>query len=204
MLASRLALNSLGDEQMDGLDFFTDLIGLGEEATSLSVGEMALRAAIIYVVTLLIVRLGKKRFMGSGTAFDMIVGIMLGSMASRAITGNAPMVPTMVGAAVLVALHWLFSGIALRSQAFGTFIKGHARTMIRDGQADRHQMRKAHITDRDLDEDLRSQGVDSAAKVREARLERSGKLSVVKQEAAPKIIEVRVEQGVQTVRIELA
>ena len=189
---------------MDGLDSFSDLLGAGKEASALGVGEMALRALIIYLVTLAIVRLGKKRFMGSGTAFDMIVGIILGSMASRALTGNAPMVPTMTAAAVLVALHWLFSGIALRSKAFGTLMKGHSRTIIRDGEVDLHQMRKAHITERDLDEDLRAKGLDGPAKVKEARLERSGSLSVVEQEKGSKIIEVKVEQGVQTVRIELA
>ena len=189
---------------MDGPSSFAELIGLGREAHSLGIGEMALRALIIYVVTLAIVRLGKKRFMGSGTAFDMIVGVMLGSMASRALTGNAPMVSTMVGAAVLVGLHWLFSGIALRWEGFGTLVKGHDRLIVRDGEADRHKMRKAHITDHDLNEDLRSQGLDTLDKVKEARLERSGRLSVVEREKSPKILEVRVEQGVQTVRIELA
>ncbi|HLL58572.1 MAG TPA: hypothetical protein VK391_01610, partial [Allosphingosinicella sp.] len=122
------------------------IIGLSKEAKDLDIGEMALRAAIIYTVTLAIVRLGKKRFMGSGTAFDMIVGIMLGSMASRALTGNAPMVPTMVGAAVLVFMHWLFSAIALRSHGFGVLIKGHPRVLVRDGEIDEAMMRKTHMT----------------------------------------------------------
>jgi uncharacterized membrane protein YcaP (DUF421 family) len=179
------------------------IIGLGKEASELDVGEMALRAAIIYVVTLVIVRLGKKRFMGSGTAFDMIVGIMLGSMASRALTGNAPMVPTMTASAILVFMHWLFSGIALRSHRFGVLVKGHSRLLVENGVVDEAVMRRTHMTRRDLEEDLRSQGVDDPSKIKEGRLERSGRVSVVKQEAAPRIVEVQVERGVQTVRIEL-
>ena len=186
---------------MEALD---QIIGLGEDARQLDVGQMALRAAIIYMVTLAIVRLGKKRFMGSGTAFDMIVGIMLGSMASRALTGNSPMLPTMVAAAVLVFMHWLFSGIALRSHAFGNFVKGHPRILVRDGRVDEGQMRAAHMSDRDLDEDLRSQGVNDAARVAEARLERSGNVSVVKRSPEAKVVDVHVAPGVQTVRIELA
>jgi uncharacterized membrane protein YcaP (DUF421 family) len=186
---------------MDGLE---EIIGLGKEARELAVGEMVLRAAIIYTVTLAIVRLGKKRFMGGGTAFDMIVGIMLGSMASRALTGNAPMIPTMAGAAMLVFMHWLFSAIALRSHGFGALIKGGADTLVKDGRVDEAMMRKAHMTERDLDEDLRSSGVDDPAKVAEARLERSGSLSVVKRSEAPKVVEVDVAAGVQRVRIELA
>lgn len=186
---------------MDGLE---ELIGLGKDARQLDVGEMAIRAAIIYAVTLAIVRLGKKRFMGSGTAFDMIVGIMLGSMASRALTGNSPFVATMVGAAVLVFLHWLFSGIALRWHGFGTLVKGHSRLLVKDGEVDQHMMRKTHTTRRDLEEDLRSQGVEHVSSVKEARLERSGTVSVLKAEKAPKVVEVAVENGVQRVRIELA
>jgi uncharacterized membrane protein YcaP (DUF421 family) len=186
---------------MDGLE---QLIGLGKEAKDLDVGEMALRAAIIYVVTLAIVRLGKKRFMGGGTAFDMIVGIMLGSMASRALTGNAPMVATMVGAAVLMLSHWLFSAAALRSHLFGRLIKGDPEVLVRDGTVDEAALRKAHMTPRDLEEDLRSQGMSDPAGAAEARLERNGRVSVVKQERAPKIVEVQVAAGVQTVRIELA
>jgi hypothetical protein len=40
--------------------------------------------------------------------------------------------------------------------------------------------------------------------VAEARLERSGALSVVKEERAPRVVEVQVAAGVQIVRIELA
>jgi uncharacterized membrane protein YcaP (DUF421 family) len=185
------------------MDALEDIIGIGKQAMELDAGEMALRAAIIYIMTLAIVRLGKKRFMGSGTAFDMIIGIMLGSMASRALTGNAPIVPTMTGAAALVAAHWLFSAIAVRWHGFGVLIKGHPDTIVRDGSIDEAAMRKAHMTQRDLEEDFRDNGLKDAAEVAEARLERSGRMSVVKAKREPRILEVQVAAGVQTVRIEL-
>jgi uncharacterized membrane protein YcaP (DUF421 family) len=127
-----------------------------------------------------IVRLGKKRFMARATAFDVILGIMLGSLASRAITGNAPFVATIVSTAVLVALHWMFSAAALRSHSFGIAIKGHAEVVIRDGKIEPAVMRKLHLTPSDLWEDLRTRGIDRLEQVKEARLERSGKLSVIR------------------------
>jgi len=42
------------------------------------------------------------------------------------------------------------------------------------------------------------------AQVAEARLERSGQLSVIKAEREPKVVEVKVAEGVQTLRIEIA
>src|ERR671921_869095 len=111
--------------------------------------QMALRAVVVYVVTVIIVRLGKKRFMGQGTAFDVILGIMLGSIVSRAITGNAPLLPALAAGAVLLAMHSLFSAVAMHWHGFGGLIKGHHRLLVRHGQVDGREMRKAHMSDRD-------------------------------------------------------
>lgn len=164
--------------------------------------QMAVRAVIVYVLALIMVRLGKKRFLGKATAFDIILGIMLGSIISRAITGNSPFFPTLLAAAVLIAMHWLFTGIALRSHRFGTMIKGHPRLLVRDGKVDWQEMRAAHLTEHDLWEDLRQHGVTDLAQVAEARLERNGGISICKAET-PKVIDIDVADGVQTVRVEL-
>jgi uncharacterized membrane protein YcaP (DUF421 family) len=179
------------------------VLGIGLESRDINVVQMALRAAVIYVTTVLIVRLGKKRFMGQATAFDVILGIMLGSIVSRAITGNAPFLPALASAAVLVAMHSLFSGIALRWHGFGRAIKGEARLLVENGQVEHRAMRAAHMTDKDLWEDLRVKGVSRLEEVAEGRLERSGNFSVIKAKGEPKILDIRVAEGVQTVRIEL-
>jgi uncharacterized membrane protein YcaP (DUF421 family) len=64
-------------------------------------------------------------------------------------------------------------------------------------------MRRQRLSEGDLDEALRLNGrVEDRRKVKEARFERNGRVSVV-QRAEPKVVEVRVEDGVQTVRIEI-
>jgi uncharacterized membrane protein YcaP (DUF421 family) len=178
-------------------------LGLGLESRDINVLQMGLRAAIVYVVTVLMVRLAKKRFMGRATAFDVILGIMIGSIVSRAVTGNAPFLPALVATAVLLAMHWLFSGIAMRWHGFGTLIKDKSQVLVRKGDVDAQAMRQAHMTEHDLWEDLRGKGISRLEQVEEARLERSGKLSVIKGQPEPKIVDVRVQDGVQTIRIEI-
>ena len=182
--------------------FLRAALGLGLESKDIGVAQMAFRAAVVYAVTVAFVRLAKKRFMGRATAFDVILGIMLGSIVSRAITGNAPFWPALAAGAALIAMHWLFSFGASRSHRFGDLVKGRPRVLVRDGKPDRDAMRRAHITEHDLDEDLRTEGLDRAETVKEARLERSGKVSVVKRGEA-RVVEVRVEDGVQVVRVEV-
>jgi uncharacterized membrane protein YcaP (DUF421 family) len=189
---------------MDRIEsLFRLVLGLGLEGKDLNVPQMALRAVVVYVTAVLIVRLGKKRFMGRATAFDVILGIMLGSIVSRAVTGNAPFFPALAAGAVLVAMHWLFSSIALRWHGFGVAVKGRPLVLVRDGRIEQDAMRGAHMTEHDLWEDLRGKSISRLEEVSEARLERNGRLSVIKAQQRPKVVEVAVADGVQTVRIEL-
>ena len=164
---------------MDGWSIDTAL-GLHEPAHSLSTGQMALRAVVVYGALLLVVRLGHKRFAGRTTAFDMVLAIVLGSVASRAVSGTAPFVPTLVACAVLVALHWLVAAASFHSHRFGLLVKGKPSELVRDGRAIEAQMRRSAISIHDLDEALREAGVADVAKVASARLERGGHISVVK------------------------
>lgn len=83
------------------------MLGLDEE--NLNVWQMAVRAVVVYVAAVAMVRLGDKRFMGKNTAFDVILGIILGSVVSRAITGSAPFSPSIGAGFVLVGVHYLKS-----------------------------------------------------------------------------------------------
>ncbi len=178
-------------------------LGLGLESRDINSLQMGLRAAVVFIVTVLMVRLAKKRFMGRATAFDVILGIMIGSIVSRAVTGNGPFLPALVATAVLLGMHWVFSWIAMRWHGFGSLIKDEPRLLVRNGEIDRHEMRKTHMTEHDLWEDLRGKSVSALKQVAEARLERSGNLSVIKVRSNPKVIEVQVQDGVQSVRIEI-
>jgi uncharacterized membrane protein YcaP (DUF421 family) len=182
-------------------------LGLGLEGKELTAAQMALRAAVVYAAVVLLVRLGKRRFMGRASAFDVILGIMLGSVASRGITGNAPLGPTLAAAAALLAMHWAASALAVRWHPFGEAVKGRPVVLVREGRIEEAAMRAAHLTERDLHEGLRRHGLTSAERVAEARLERNGDISVVRAaapaERAPRVAEVRVAEGVQTVRLEL-
>lgn len=165
------------------VQFIDRLMGLSLRSQQLGFGQIALRAALMYLLLLAIVRAGKKRFMGRATAFDVVLVIMVGSIAARALTGGAPYFPALLGIVVLVFVHWLFSLIGQRSPAFSKLIKGHSTLLVKDGRILSEPMADAHVSRDDLDEDLRQKGIGDLSRVKEARLERSGQLSVLK---APK------------------
>lgn len=180
------------------------LLGLGLDVGDVGAIQMALRTILIYAFTLAIVRLGSKRFLAEATAFDVIVGIMLGSIMSRAINGSAPLVPTLAAGVILIGGHWLLGMLSYNLDWFGPLIKGSPVLLIRDGDIQEPGMRKAGLSRQDLEQALRLEakqtGLDG---VRLAYMERNGAISVIPCKPKPQAFEVVVQDGVQTVRIEL-
>lgn len=156
------------------------LLGWSAQPQELTYYQIGLRAVLVYLAMIAFVRFGKKRFLSRATAFDAILVIIIGSTAARAIVGQAPFFGTLAAVLVLIAVHWLISLATSGSPALGSLVKGNATVLIRNGRVDRKALWAAHMSADDLEEDLREEGVDDAATVKEARLERSGKLSVIR------------------------
>lgn len=164
-------------------DAFSRALGLEWEGRDLTMTHMALRAVVVFVLSIVMLKVGDKRFMGKSTALDVFLGIVFGSTVSRAITGNAPFFPALAGGLTLVLLHWLFAAVAFRSQGFGRLVKGRSNLLVRDGEILWDAMRKSHVTTHDLEEALRREGEEPDVKrVKEAHLERNGDISILMRE----------------------
>lgn len=155
-------------------------LGLGLDNKDINVWQMSLRAIIVFVIAIGLIRLANKRFMGKYSAIDVLLGIIIGSIVSRAITGNAPFFPALAASLVLVLLHRTVSAIAFRSHLFSTMVKGHERTLIRDGELQWHEMRRSHITEHDVHEAMRNSGTaPDVRSVKSGHLERNGDISII-------------------------
>jgi len=142
---------------------------------------MSARAVIVFGFAVALARVADRRMLGHNAGFDIMLLVVLGSVLSRAINGQAAFFPTLGASALLVALHHLVATVAFHSHGFSQWVKGRPRTLVRQGRIDARALAQAKFTDDDLDESLRlNGGVDDIAQVTEARLERNGTVSVVK------------------------
>ena len=107
-------------------------LGLSLESHDITWHQMALRALLTFIIILVIVRCAHKRFLGKATAFDVVLVILLGSIASRAITGNAPFFPALLSTSVLGALQWMCAWISFGLLLFRAWSKAH-RPYSRNG-----------------------------------------------------------------------
>jgi uncharacterized membrane protein YcaP (DUF421 family) len=160
------------------MDALSDLLGRsGEELTWI---QMSARAVVIFAFGVFLVRIASKRAFGKWDALDIIVSIIIGSNLSRAITGNAPLLPTMAASLTLILLHAGLAHLAVLIRPLGPLLKGKAAQLIADGKVDEAALRRHGIGHHDLDEALRSCGVEEVGQVRSAWIERNGSISVVK------------------------
>jgi uncharacterized membrane protein YcaP (DUF421 family) len=177
------------------------IFGADEPVQPLPLPQVAARAVLVYLVGMAIVRIGKSRLISRVTTVDVLLGFILGSLLGRGITGSASLSGTFVSSAAIVAAHFAVTGLAMRWPWFETLIKGHARIVIQEGQTKLEPLHISHLSEADLDEELRLSGVEGRDQVKLAFKERNGEVSVIKKEKEPRVVEVNVEKGVQTVRI---
>lgn len=165
---------------MCGMQEILDTVfGLHEQ--TLTWWQMSARAVGVFFAALFIIRIGSHRIFGKNTAFDIILGIIYGSVLSRAITGNSPFWPTLAAAFTLVMLHKALAMIAYHSNiGFGDLIKGRPQLLVKDGKLQEKEMRDNSVTKSDLLEALRSSGsATDLERIDVAYLERSGSISII-------------------------
>ena len=164
-----------------------DLFGGDYPDVPLKLSQIVLRAVFVYGVTLLIVRVGKSRIISHTTTIDVILGFILGSLVSRAVTGSASISGTLAAAAALVASHWLLTAMACRWHWFGTLMKGSSHLVVLDGKPMTKPMRHSHISPHDLVEEMRLAGIGELEHVHEAFKERNGQISFIKRPATARV-----------------
>ena len=164
-------------------DFVGPLLGLGAEPKDLTFVQISLRGIIIFLATLIMIRLGHKRSLARKTAFDAVLIVILASVLSRAINGSSAFFATLGGGLVIVLVHRLFAALAYYSHWFGVLIKGRPDLIIEDGDLILKGMRRNHISRHDLEEDLRlAAKTENLNDIRTGYVERSGDISFIKKE----------------------
>jgi uncharacterized membrane protein YcaP (DUF421 family) len=157
-----------------------EILGLHVGAHELSFGQMAARALVVFLFGIVLARVGDRRLLAKNAGYDIVLLVTLGSVLSRAINGQAPFFPTVGASALLVVLHRLLGMAAFHSHRVSQLVKGREKPLIRQGRVEADELRRNHITEDDLMENLRiNGGVNDAQEVEVAQLERNGSISVV-------------------------
>ena len=150
----------------------------------LEIGEMAVRAAVGYVVVLVLVRLAGKRLLGRGTPFDLLVIVMIGGMMARSVTGGCAVPQAIVAVAGLLFLDWAISWLSARSSGFELLMEGKPDVLVDEGRVIDAARLKNHVTRDMLQRAAREAKLRGLEDVERVVLEQHGRLSVLPRDKA--------------------
>ena len=143
--------------------------------------HFVLRALVVYVFVMVLVRVSGKRAVGQFTPFDMVLLILIGNAVQNGINGgDNSLTGALIMATTLIVLNY---GVALatsRNARLERIVEGVPVVLARNGQLFEGVLRRELVSREDFREALRMNGVDDVAEVELALLETNGSISVVK------------------------
>ena len=137
------------------------------------------RAFVVFVFGLFLLRISGRRTFARWSALDIIVSIIMGSSLSRALTGSAPLGGTLLAMILIAFLHWVLARAASRSPRFAHLVEGRAVILGESGNVFPREMQRYNISQTDMQEALRKEGVRDAGQTRQVTLEPSGTITVL-------------------------
>lgn len=142
--------------------------------------ELVLRAAAVYVVLLMLVRLSGKRTVGQFTPFDLLVMVLLSEGVSNAmLAGDESLLGGLIIASTLIGLNTIVRRVAARSKRVRGMTEGDPVVLGREGRIFKDRLLKEHVSEDDLMQALREADCE-LEEMRLAFLEVDGKFSILK------------------------
>lgn len=142
--------------------------------------EVALRAAITYVVLQLLVRLAGSKAVSRYSTADIVLVFLIAQAARQTIVGtDISITNAAVGLATLFLLDWLVTSLSARSSKIADIAQGRVHQLVRNGEVVEAALRRTHVSKDELLAQVRRHHRTSLDDVRDAYLERSGHISLI-------------------------
>jgi uncharacterized membrane protein YcaP (DUF421 family) len=145
--------------------------------------DIVYRAAVIYFFLWFITRALGKRELGQMSAFELVMLVTMGDLIQQGTTQEDY---SLTGAALAVGtfavLMLLFSWVSFRFPRTRNAVEGLPVVIVQDGRPREDVMRLERISDFELKEGLREQGIEDVRKVRVGLLEPDGRFSFFTEE----------------------
>jgi uncharacterized membrane protein YcaP (DUF421 family) len=151
---------------------------LGLELHELEWHHMVIRAVVVFMLAMVLIRVTGMRTFGTQSAFDIVLSITIGGVLSRCITGHYPFFPTLAAASTLAVCHRLVAALS-RFDTMNIILQGKPICLYSHGQLQSRMFKWYSISEKDLHRALREHGMLDLSQVDEIWYEVDGKISVI-------------------------
>lgn len=147
--------------------------------------ELPVRATLVYIVLLVLMRVSGHRTVGQFTPFDLLVVMLLSEAVSNGLSGEEKsLTGGLVSAATLIGLNLVVAFITARSHRAQVLVEGRAVLIGRDGKVFEDVLKRHHMPLCDVERALREADCD-LADMKFAFLEADGQISILQESGSP-------------------
>jgi uncharacterized membrane protein YcaP (DUF421 family) len=145
--------------------------------------DFLIRATVVYIFLLVILRLTGKRQVGQLAPFDLVLLLILSNAVQNSLNGGDNSITGgLISATTLVGLNWLVGWATFRSKRLEALIEGRPIVLVHDGKIDHRMLNSVQMTIHELRAALRNGGCAGEEEVRFAILENNGHVTVIPME----------------------
>jgi uncharacterized membrane protein YcaP (DUF421 family) len=143
--------------------------------------DIALRAVVLYLFILFVLRVTGRRELSSLSAVDLVLLIVLGDAIQQGLTQDDYSVTgAMIAVATIASLQVGTSYLSFRSERAKRVLEGYPIVVIQDGELLDENLKRDRMTPDDVAEEMRMQQIASFKDVQWAILETNGQISFIK------------------------
>jgi uncharacterized membrane protein YcaP (DUF421 family) len=140
--------------------------------------EIVYRAAVLYLFLFFLTRVLGKKELGQMSAFELVLLLVMGDLVQQGVTQEDYSVTgAMLAIGTFGVLILVGSYVSFRFPRTRSALEGIPAVIVRDGRLEKQVMHLERLTDTEVMEALREQGIDDLADVRVGLLEADGKFS---------------------------
>jgi uncharacterized membrane protein YcaP (DUF421 family) len=144
-------------------------------------GRTILVGALAYVSLIVMLRVSGKRTLAKMNSFDLVVTVALGSsLATVLISKQVPLAEGLVAFALLILLQYIVTWLSVRTDVVRRLARAEPRLLLYRGEYLDAALRSERVTEFEVDQAVRSQGILSLDEVEGVVIETDGTFSVIR------------------------
>ena len=145
--------------------------------------QIVLRAAVLFLFVWLVTRALGRKELSEMSSFELILLVVMGDLIQQGVTGDdRSVVGAMLAVATMALLVLAFSYLSFRSSRAQSILEGSPVLIVHDGRPLKEILQIERLTEDEVREAAREQGIADLADVKVGVIEADGKFSFIKRD----------------------
>lgn len=141
--------------------------------------ELVLRASILYLGILFLLRIVPRRTGGELATIDLLFVVLIAEATTHSLGGYSSITEGFIVILTLVILNYLINFLSYYSPLIEKLISYPPLLVVKDGKMLRRNMRREFLTEEELMEYLRREGIEDVKDIKAAHVEADGHISFI-------------------------